>query len=172
MKEKKSGKLQKAGFPRFKPGTRYRSITYPQSGFEILENGHLNLSRIGEVRMFMHRSICGEIKTLTVSSEKTGKWYASFSVIPEKVATAFEETGKGVGIDMGLLNLVSMSDGTTVSNPKFLKKGEKKIKREQKRLSRKVKGSRNRRKYRIRVARAYEKVKNQRDDLPISSHMG
>ena len=165
VKEKKTGKMQKAGFPRFKPMTRYRSLTYTQSGFHLLENGHLKLSKIGELRMFMHRSLCGEIRTLNISREQTGKWYASFSVMPGKVANVSEETGKSVGIDAGLLNLVTMSDGTAISHPGYLRKGEKRIKREQRRLSRKVRGSRNRSKYRVRVARAYEKVKNQREDF-------
>ena len=73
VKENKNGKKQKAGFPRFKPKQRYRSITYPQSGFHIMENSHLKLSRIGELRMFQHRSICGEIKTLTIAKDATGK---------------------------------------------------------------------------------------------------
>ena len=165
VKEKKTGKMQKAGFPRFKPMTRYRSLTYPQSGFQIMENGHLKLSKIGELRMFMHREIMGEIRTLNISREQTGKWYASFFVMPEKVANVSEETGKSIGIDVGLLNLATMSDGTVIANPHFIKQGEKRIRREQRRLSRKVKGSRNRRKYRIRVARAYEKVMNQREDF-------
>ena len=64
--EKKSGKQQKAGFPRFKSRNRYNSITYPQSGFRILDNGHVWLSKIGEIRMFMHRPITGTIRTLSV----------------------------------------------------------------------------------------------------------
>ena len=113
----------------------------------------------------MHREIMGEIRTLNISREQTGKWYASFSVMPGKVANVSEETGKSIGIDVGLLNLATMSDGTVIANPHFIKQGEKRIRREQRRLSRKVKGSRNRRKYRIRVARAYEKVMNQREDF-------
>ena len=165
VREKKAGKQQKAGFPRFKPRQRYRSITYPQSGFHIMENGHLKLSKIGKVRMFQHRGICGEIKTLNISREATGKWHASFSVMPEKSFTVPEKTGKGIGTDMGLMNLVSMSDGTMIPHPRFLRKGERKIKREQRRLARKIKGSGNRRRHKVRVARAYEKVKNQRDDF-------
>ncbi len=165
VKENKTGKKQKAGFPRFKPRQRYRSITYPQSGFAIMENGHLKLSKIGELRMFQHRSICGEIKTLNISREATGKWFASFSVMREKSSTVIEKTGKGIGTDMGLRNLVSMSDGTVIPHPGFLKKGEKRIRREQRRLSRKIKGSENRRKHKVRVARAHEKIKNQRDDF-------
>ncbi len=165
VKEKNAGKRQKAGFPRFKQRTRYRSITYPQSGFTIMENGHLRLSKIGQMRMFMHREIEGDIRTLNISREESGKWHASFSVIPEKVVTVVEKTGKSVGIDMGIANLVTMNDGTTVPHPRFLRKGEKKIKREQRRLSRKVKGSSNRRRQKIRVARAYEKVGDQREDF-------
>ena len=69
VKEKGSGKIQKAGFPRFKPMTRYRSLTYPQSGFELLDNGHLKLSKIGRIRMFQHREIEGKIKTLNISRD-------------------------------------------------------------------------------------------------------
>ena len=165
VKENKTGKKQKAGFPRFKPRQRYRSITYPQSGFHIMENGHLKLSKIGELRMFQHRSICGEIKTLTIAKDATGKWHASFSVMPEKSSTVPEKTGKGIGTDMGLMNLVSMSDGTMIPHPRFLGQGEKRIRREQRRLSRKIKGSGNRRRHKVRVARAYGKVKKQRDDF-------
>ena len=78
--EKREGKQQKAGFPRFKSMNRYRSITYPQSGFSIMRNGHLILSKIGTVRMFMHRKIYGEIKTLTTSRDNVGDWFASFTV--------------------------------------------------------------------------------------------
>ncbi|EQD59540.1 transposase IS891/IS1136/IS1341 family, partial [mine drainage metagenome] len=60
VREKKSGKKQEAGFPRFKSGDRYNSITYTQSGFRIMDNGHVWLSKIGEIRMFMHRSITGK----------------------------------------------------------------------------------------------------------------
>lgn len=84
---------------------------------------------------------------------------------PEKSSTVPEKTGKGIGTNMGLMNLVSMSDGTVIPHPKFLRKGEKKIKREQRRLSRKIKGSENRRRHKVRVARAYGKVKKQRDDF-------
>ena len=62
---RKRGEHIKAGYPRFKPSWRYNSFTYPQSGFKILPNGHVLLSKIGELRVFMHRKVMGVVKTLT-----------------------------------------------------------------------------------------------------------
>ena len=125
--EKKQGKRQKAGFPRLKGKGQYKSLTYPQSGFEILQNGHLELSKIGIIRMFQHREIMGEIKTLSISTDKTGKWYASFSVEENNLDFQPELTMNAVGIDAGLSHLTTMSDGTVIDPPKFLRKGEKRI---------------------------------------------
>ena len=165
IREKKQGVRQKAGFPRLKGRGQYKSLTYPQSGFHLLENGHLKLSKIGELRMFMHRDIAGEIRTLNISHDGTGEWYASFSVKRDNLVFRPEHTGNTIGIDAGLLHLATMSDGTVIEPPHFLMKSERRIRKAQRNLSRKVRGSRNRRKYRVRVARAYEKVKNQREDF-------
>ncbi|MHB1812960.1 MAG: RNA-guided endonuclease InsQ/TnpB family protein, partial [Thermoplasmataceae archaeon] len=75
VEEKRNGKNIKAGFPRFKSRDRYSSITYTQSGFRILDNGHVWLSKIGEIRMFMHRSITGDIRTLSVKRDRVGDWF-------------------------------------------------------------------------------------------------
>ena len=69
IRENKQGIKQKAGFPRLKGQGRYRSLTYPESGFRITENGHLKLSKIGRIRMFQHREIEGKIKTLNISRD-------------------------------------------------------------------------------------------------------
>ncbi len=74
--KKNNGRNIKAGFPRFKSKNRYNSITYPQSGFKILENGHILASKIGEVRMFMHHPVDGKIRTLTFKRNSAGEWYA------------------------------------------------------------------------------------------------
>lgn len=172
IKEKKSGKQQKAGFPRFKPVNRYRSITYPQSGFEILENGHLKLSKIGILRMFMHRDIEGGIKTVTISRDRVGDWYASFTVemdVDNVTETRIENTelqDQGeVGADLGIIHLVVLSDGTFIDTPHFLVKAEKRLKREQRRFSRKKKGSNNGNKQKTNVAKRHRKVKRQREDF-------
>lgn len=169
IKEKKSGKHQKAGFPRFKPINRYRSITYPQSGFGIMENGHLKLSKIGILRMFMHRDIEGEIRTVTISRDRVGDWYASFTVEMDVTETHTENTElqdqAGVGADLGITHLVTLSDGTFVDTPHFLVKAEKRLKRDQRHLSRKRKGSANRNKQKMKVAKRHRKVKRQREDF-------
>ncbi len=164
--EKKAGKQIKAGFPRFKSAERYRSITYPQSGFEILENGHLSLSKIGRIRMFTHRQIEGQIKTLSIMRDGVGDWYASFSVIPaEQEHTAIQwPSEKCVGGDVGLLHLITLSDGTIIEPPKFLAKGEKSLIKAQRNLSKKKKGSNNREKAKKTLAKEHRKIKRQRDD--------
>ncbi len=163
--EKKEGKRQKAGFPRLKGKGQYKSLTYPQSGFEILQNGHLELSKIGIIRMFQHREINGDIKTLNISRDSTGNWYTSFSVEENDLDFQPELTMNAVGIDAGLLHLTTMSDGTVIDPPKFLKKEEKIIKRAQKNLSRKKKGSKNRKKAKKILSKQHQKVKNQREDF-------
>ncbi len=169
--EKKEGKRQKAGFPRLKGKGQYKSLTYPQSGFLILENGQLELSKIGIIRMFQHREINGDIKTLNISTDKTGKWYASFSVeqenLPVVVPLPFinEPTENTIGADVGLLHLITFSDGTVIDPPKFLRKGEKSIGKAQKNLSQKKKGSSNRNKSKIILSKRHKKVKNQREDF-------
>ncbi|MEM0139989.1 MAG: RNA-guided endonuclease TnpB family protein [Ferroplasma sp.] len=169
VKEIKHGKHQKAGFPRFKPMNRYRSITYPQSGFRIIENGRLKLSKIGTIRMFMHRGIDGKIKTLTVSRDHVGDWFASFSVCPCTAATHSENVEVpdqgGIGIDLGITHLAAMSDGTFIDTPYFLAKAEKLLKRDQRHLSRKKKGSNNRGRQKAKVAKRQRKVKRQREDF-------
>ncbi|MEM0139115.1 MAG: RNA-guided endonuclease TnpB family protein [Ferroplasma sp.] len=165
-KEIKHGKHQKAGFPRFKPMNRYRSITYPQSGFRIIEKGSLKLSKIGKIRMFMHRGIDGKIKTLTISRDHVGDWFASFSVYTATHSENAEVPDQGgVGIDLGIIHLAAMSDGTFIDTPYFLAKSEKVLNRDQRHLSRKKKGSNNRGRQKVKVAKRQRKVKRQREDF-------
>ena len=164
--EKKAGKQIRAGFPRFKSTDRYRSITYTQSGFEILKNGHITLSKIGIIRMFMHRQIEGEIKTLTISRDRVGDWFASFSVIPAKQEHTMirSHAEKCVGGDVGLLHLITLSDGTIIEPSKFLSKGEKFLIKAQRNVSRKKKGSNNQERARKNLAKKHRKIQRQRDD--------
>ncbi len=165
IREKKQGVRQKAGFPRLKGKGQYNSLTYTQSGFKIMENGHLKLSKIGELRMFQHRDIIGEIKTLNISRDGTGKWHASFSVKQENISFHPEHTSNTIGIDAGLLHLSTMSDGTVIEPPHFLMKSERRIRKAQRNLSRKKKGSSNRKKARITLSKQHKKVKDQREDF-------
>ncbi len=152
------------GYPRFQGRNRYNSFTYPQSGFSIsIKDRKLNLSKIGCIRIILHREIEGKIKTCTIKKD-IDQWYVSFScdidkpIVPVDVKT---ETG----IDVGLSYLITMSNGEQIEPPEFLRRSEHKLIREQKRLSRKKKGSQNRNKQRIVVAKVHRKIRNQRKDF-------
>ena len=178
-KEKKNGKNIKAGFPRFKSRDRYSSITYTQSGFRILDNGHVWLSKIGEVRMFMHRSVTGEIKTLSVKHDSIGDWFITITsgheagnehdsredYENEQPHSYSPEFMKAIGIDPGLRALITVSDGTQIGPPRFLRKSEKKLAKAQRQLSRKIKGSEKRRKAKTGVTKIHRKIERQRDDF-------
>ena len=175
IREKNNGSRIKAGFPRFKSGERYNSITYPQSGFKVLENGHIRLSKIGEVRMFMHRPVTGEIKTLSVKRDRVGDWFITITVDMQKGYSADVRAYNierpcpdftiPVGIDLGLKAIITTSDGVQVDPPKLLRESEKKLKRAQRNLSRKKKGSGNRTKAKRKVAKIHRKIERQRDDF-------
>jgi putative transposase len=158
------------GYPRFKSARRYDSFTYPQSGFKL--NGRkLFLSRIGNVKIKLHRPIEGEIRTLTIHRQADG-WFACVSceISPwrERCTTAFKEplssTGKDVGIDVGLENFATTSDGEFFPPIKDLRKAEKKIKRLQREVARRKKGSKRRKKSVWRLKRAHLRVANKRRD--------
>jgi putative transposase len=165
---KKAG--MKAGFPRFKPMERMKSITYPQFGFMLKEN--LELSSIGSISIRKHRELLGKIKTLTIKKSLSGKWYAIFTTevakeIPKK------KHGLDVGVDLGIENFAYLSSGVAIPNPRHIKKAEKNLKRLQRQLSVKRKGSINRAKSRLKVAIAHESLSNKRRDFlhKISSQL-
>ncbi len=149
------------GYPRFQGMNRYNSFTYPQSGFG-LEDGKLNLSKIGDIKIILHREIEGKIKTCTIKKD-IDKWYVSFSCKIEKPVQVDIKTE--IGIDVELSSLLTFSNGYQIEPPEFLRKSENKLIQEQKQLSRKKKGSKNRNKQRIIVAKVHRKIRNQRTDF-------
>ena len=165
VREKK-GKKIKAGFPRFKSKDRYRSITYTQFGFKIIDSTHVSFSKIGKIRMFQHRKINGKIKQATIKKDKANRYYVTFIVEEVNNNINYSEFPYNpVGIDVGLLKLIATTDNTPVDPPKYLRKSEKKLKRAQRSLSRKQKGSENRREMRVKVARISIHIANQRNDF-------
>jgi putative transposase len=141
---------EKPGFPRFRARTRYDSFTYAQSGFS-LRNGKLRLSKIGDIRIKVHRPIGGRIKTLTVTRLATGKWYACFSV--ETEAEALPENERAVGIDVGLSHFAMLSTGEQIDNPRFFRTDEKALSKAQRGKKRKA------------VARIHERVRFRRNNF-------
>jgi len=159
VKEKKG----KAGFPRFKTLNKYKSITFPQSGFKLLSNKKLSVSKIGNMPIVLHRVPKGKMKTFTIKRTAIG-WFAIFSCqdVPiEKI----EIKDNHIGIDIGIESFAVLSNGTKIENPKFLRKSEKKIFKLQRRLSRKKKGSANRKKERFKIAKLHERIFNQRQNF-------
>ena len=156
----KSG--EKPGYPRFKSYGRYDSFTYPQSGFELVKN-NIYLSKIGNVKIKLHRPIKGTIKTVVVKRTPTNKWFITFSCDNAKPSI---KHGKGtIGIDVGLQSFATLSDGSKIENPKFFKKSEKALACSQRRLSNTDKHSRLRKSRRLIVSRIHEHISNRRKDF-------
>ena len=151
---------EKPGFPRFKGFDRYDSFTFPQVGFGILDNGKLRMSKIGDVRIKLHRPIEGKIKTLTVRRNALGYWYACFSVIVEP--KPLPVSPKVVGVDVGLTHFATLSDGTQIDNPRFFRSDEKALAKAQRRLSKATKGTPERRKAKRVVQHIHQRIANRR----------
>ena len=152
------------GFPR--PKNYYKSITYPQNnGSFKIEKGRLKVSKIGTMKIYLHRQIDGSIKTMTIKRDRLNHFYATFSVEYDKPIPQEKREERAIGIDMGIHSLIAMSDGTTIENPKFLKESERRLAMYQKRMSRTQKGSVRRRRQRRKVAKIHQKIADQRNDF-------
>jgi len=153
----------KVGFPRFKGRDRYDSFTLKQAGWR-LDSKYLSIRNIGRFKLKLSRQIAGDIKTVTIRREATGKWYVCFSCdnVPARV---LEKSNSSIGIDVGIKSFLVDSVGNKVDNPAYFRQSEKLLRRRQRRLCRRVKGSNGRRQARVLVAKAHEKVKNQRNDF-------
>jgi putative transposase len=149
---------EKKGFPRFKGKYRYRSLTYPQSGFKINDK-HIYLSKIGYIKYVRHREIFGKVKTVQIIKNTSGKFYVIISTdgITQK---EFPKTNKSVGIDCGIITLATLSNGEKIDNPRFYKNSEKRLAKVNRRFS-KNKSDKNRHSLTL----VYEKITNKRQDF-------
>ena len=154
----------KPGYPRFKSRHRYDSYVFPSygDGCRIRDNGRLYLQGIGEVKVKWHRDIKGKIKTVTVHRQ-AGRWFVCFSV--EFDAEPLPKLDTEVGIDMGLTHFATLSTGETIENPRWFKVAQAKLRRAQRKVARRKKGSTGRRKAVLELQRVHEHVKNQRRDF-------
>lgn len=164
---KKKGK--KIGRLRFKGKGWFRSFTYNQSGFKIEPTGNrcqtLHLSKIGNIPIRMHRSIKGKTKQITIKKYPSGKWYAYITTESKQSKIETKPIENVVGIDLGIEKFTTDSNGIYTQHPLFLKDSLKKLAKEQRRLAKKKRDSKNRIKQRIRIAKVYERVVNQRDNF-------
>ncbi len=150
-------------YPKFKRKDRYNSFKYPQIGGFKLVGKRLRLSKIGLVKAKIHRPIEGTPKTCTIVRD-IDQWYACFSAKTEPRPSELR-SGQPVGVDLGVLNLATLSNGRIFENPRCLDNSVARITSLQKSLSMKKKGSANRRKTRVLLAKAWRKVRNQRLDV-------
>ena len=155
-----------SGFPKFK-SKKAHEYSYRTSitGNNIQYCGkHIKLPKLGMVKIKDKQIPQGRILNATVSQEPSGKYYVSLCCTDVEI-DPFEKNGSVVGIDLGIKEFCITSDGNMIPNPKYLKKSLGKLARLQKELSRKSKGSLNRNKARIKVARLQEHIANQRKDF-------
>ena len=160
---------EKPGYPRFKSFGRDHSFTYPQGGY-ALRDTRVYLSKIGDVKIKLHRPIEGIIKTCTLVVQNN-KYYAVFSC--EVEAVSLPPSQAMMGGDLGIKHLLVTSDGECFDHPQSLRKAERQLKRLQRAVSRKKQGSRRRKKAIRRLAKAHERVANQRRDTAhkIARHL-
>jgi putative transposase len=155
----------KAGKPQFRSRKDHRqAIRFTANArFQVLPNGKLRLPKIGDVPVRWSRPLPCRPSSVTVIKDSAGRYFASFVVEVNPIAAP--EVESVVGIDLGLGHFAVLSDGQKIDAPQFLRRAEKLLKCRQRELSRKRKGSRNRNKARLKVARAHAQVVNARRDF-------
>jgi putative transposase len=154
---------RKVGHLRFKGKGWYNTLNYNQSGFKLdQDHSILKLSKIGEIKIKLHRKVEGNIKAVLI--KRAGdRWFALIQA--EQEPKRLSETGNAVGLDVGLTSFVVDSDGNSVENPRFQEKAATKVKNIQRKLPRAQKGSNNRRKLVDKLEKAHERINNQRADF-------
>jgi putative transposase len=153
------------GFPRFKSKRNHRKSYKSKAvgtNIKVLDNA-VQLPKLGEVRAAISQSVEGRILSATVSRTPSGKYFVSVCCADVEIEP-LPKTGAAAGVDLGIKSLAVTSDGTEYQNPKHYAKAQKKLAREQRRLSRKSKGGKNHEKQRVKVARLHERIQNQRND--------
>ena len=157
------------GFPKFKSKHKSKAsyTTNNQGGNIRIEDGKIRLPKIGFVKLRQHRTFDGDIKSCTISMNKSGKYF--ISILVESIDETPQSVERKIGIDLGISDFAittnDLGESVKYDNPKHLYKSEKKLKKAQRSLSRKQKGGKNRNKARIQVAKKHEKVANQRKDF-------
>ena len=192
LKKKKAGQKVTVGYPRFKRFDKYKSFTFPQVWMNVTDKkteitrqreivkfsplkptkpnvrikfAYITVPGIGALKIRLHRDIdWGSAKTVTVKRVASGDWYVSVSVeIPLK--PSLSDNGKQTGVDVGLKKHAATSDGSYRGHPKFFRQSEAKLKKQQRSLAKKEKGSGNYKKQKAVLAKTHEHIANQREDF-------
>ncbi|GED89956.1 hypothetical protein TNCT6_70410 [Streptomyces sp. 6-11-2] len=161
IKGKRRGRA--VGPPRYKSKKDTRqSIRVNTNAFCLQENGTVYVAKVGRLKVKWSRRLPAAPTSLTVTKDSSGRYFLSFVVDTEPDILPSLETD--AGIDLGLSAFAVLSDGSKIDSPRFLRRAEKKLRRLQRDLSRKAKGSKNRAEARIKVARQHAKVADRRRD--------
>ncbi len=157
---------KRAKYPKFKDKYHYTSITLPQCEAKrnFGKEGYVYIKNIGYIKIKAHKDFDPtKVKTINIKYHAE-KWYINLSVEIEEEKEKPVILERAIGIDKGINSIAATSDGELYLNPRWLQKAEKKLKKLQRQLSRKKKGSNNREKQKKRLAKLHEKVANQRRD--------
>lgn len=151
-----------AGYPRFKSFRRYNSFQFNNTGFK-LSGRYLQLSKIGNIKLRLSREIPENavIKTLSVKKTVNG-WYACFII--EVPAQPLPQSDAVIGTDLGIENFAALSDGTMIQNPRFYQNAQAELRRAQRRVARRKKGSRRRYRAVVLLRKLHEHIQNKRLD--------
>jgi len=163
---------EEVGYPRFKGYGRYDSLCYPQYGNGArLDGNMLVLSKIGSIKVKLHRELCGKPKTVCVRRSAGNKWYVTISCDCEAVRLPDEP--KRVGVDVGLQNFATLSNGDKIANPRFFKREQKALAIAQRRMDKFAKGTPERSKRRLIVSRIHTRIANKRSNFAhqVSRHL-
>lgn len=150
--------------PSFKKVSKYKSFTLSQAGYKYTGEDNSIIIRKQKYRFFKSREIRGKIKQLTVKRDTLGDIYIYF-ICENEDNEVLARTGKSVGFDFGLKTFLTASDGKDIKAPLFFRQNANAIKMANRNLSRKAKGSNNRKKAKIALARLHKKVANQRNNF-------
>jgi len=152
-------------FPKFKSKYSKQAISLPQGVKVTFEDNTITLPKMGKVKARLHKTFEGDIKTCTVSKTTTNKYYISVLIDNHKELPQIIKGDNFIGIDLGIKRFLTYSTGEYVKNPKFYDQSIDKLQKLQKILSRKVKGSKNYLKIKLKIAILCEKILNQRDNF-------
>jgi putative transposase len=167
---------QSKGFPKYKSRHDEQKVRFPQEAISSKtfneETSRLNLTTTikglkfecsDRDKRYLYENKQG-IKSVTISKTKSGKYFATILIDGELLRAMNEPINQSIGIDLGIKQLLTLSNGESIDNPKWVRTNEKQLKKTQKQLSKKVKGSNNRNKVRLKLAKLHEKIKNQRQN--------
>jgi putative transposase len=156
---------EKPGFPRFKSKHNNKKSYKSKASKNIqVFDGKIKLPKLGYVECRASKEVEGRVLSATVSQNPSGKYFVSVCCTDVDIQQ-LEPTNRQIGLDMGLHEFIISSDDEHFENHKYLAKSQKKLAKLQRQLSRKAKGSKNRGKSRVKVARLHEKISNQRGDV-------